>query len=82
MSPRRGTPDDNDDLMAGSAFLLPGNVVDVNMQHDWLVHKLDAADTPLRQLIRHWQNERYAPAILPGQEAVLNTLLDHIRRQV
>lgn len=38
--------------------------------------------TPLQQLIRHWMNERHSPDILEGQEGVLGTLLDHIRRQV
>ncbi|KAI0312365.1 hypothetical protein OF83DRAFT_1067282 [Amylostereum chailletii] len=38
-------------------------------------------DTPLRQLVRHWQNERHAPNILPGQELTLGAILDHIRRQ-
>ncbi|KZV65629.1 GINS complex, Sld5 component [Peniophora sp. CONT] len=38
-------------------------------------------DTPFQQMLRHWQNERHSPDILPGQEPVLNTLLDHIRRQ-
>ena len=39
-------------------------------------------DTPFQQMLRHWQNERHSPDILPGQEPTLNTLLDHIRRQV
>lgn len=39
-------------------------------------------ETPLEQLTRHWMNERHAPDILPAQEALLSTLLDHIRRQV
>jgi hypothetical protein len=44
-------------------------------------HKGDA-ETPLQQLIRHWMNERHAPDILPAQEELLSSLLDHIRRQV
>lgn len=39
-------------------------------------------DTPLEQLTRHWMNERHAPDILPAQEELLASLLDHLRRQV
>jgi len=39
------------------------------------------AETPFQQLIRHWMNERHAPDILPAQEELLSSLLDHIRRQ-
>lgn len=39
-------------------------------------------ETPLEQLIRHWMNERHAPDILPAQEALLSSILDHLRRQV
>ncbi|KAJ7594481.1 GINS complex Sld5 component [Mycena floridula] len=42
---------------------------------------LDDPETPLQELIRHWMNERHAPDILPAQEQLLGTLLDHIRRQ-
>ncbi|KAJ7629422.1 hypothetical protein DFH06DRAFT_1102429 [Mycena polygramma] len=38
-------------------------------------------ETPLEQLTRHWMNERHAPDILPAQDALLSSLLDHIRRQ-
>ncbi|KAE9399290.1 GINS complex, Sld5 component [Gymnopus androsaceus JB14] len=38
-------------------------------------------DTPLSQLCRYWLNERHAPDILPAQEELLSSLLDHIRRQ-
>lgn len=38
--------------------------------------------TPLEQLTRHWMNERHAPDILPSQELLLASVLDHIRRQV
>ena len=41
-----------------------------------------AEETTFQQLIRHWMNERHAPDILPGQEALLGGLLDHIRKQV
>jgi len=37
--------------------------------------------TPLEQLTRHWMNERHAPDILPAQENLLASLLDHLRRQ-
>ncbi|KAK7028267.1 DNA replication complex GINS protein SLD5 [Favolaschia claudopus] len=37
--------------------------------------------TPLEQLTRHWMNERHAPDILPAQDVLLSSLLDHIRRQ-
>ncbi|KAF9555942.1 Sld5-domain-containing protein [Agrocybe pediades] len=37
--------------------------------------------TPLEQLTRHWMNERHAPDILPAQEELLTSLLDHLRRQ-
>jgi len=43
---------------------------------------MEADETPLEQLIRHWMNERNAPDILPAQEFLLNRLLDHLRRQV
>jgi len=39
-------------------------------------------ETPLQQLIRHWTNERHAPDILPAQEDLLMSVLDHIHRQV
>lgn len=39
-------------------------------------------ETPLEQLTRHWMNERHAPDILPAQEELLASLLDHLRRQV
>lgn len=39
-------------------------------------------ETPLEQLTRHWMNERHAPDILPAQDVLLSSLLDHIRRQV
>ncbi|KAJ6617974.1 hypothetical protein B0H10DRAFT_2031541 [Mycena sp. CBHHK59/15] len=38
-------------------------------------------ETPLEQLTRHWMNERHAPDILPAQDALLSSVLDHIRRQ-
>jgi GINS complex subunit 4 len=39
-------------------------------------------ETPLEQLTRHWMNERHAPDILPAQDVLLSSLLDHIRLQV
>lgn len=39
-------------------------------------------ESPIQQLIRHWMNERHAPDILPIQEQLLASILDHIRRQV
>lgn len=39
-------------------------------------------DTTMTQLMRHWMNERNAPDILPAEEILLATLLDHVRRQV
>ncbi|KIK59780.1 hypothetical protein GYMLUDRAFT_169198 [Collybiopsis luxurians FD-317 M1] len=41
----------------------------------------DKDTSSLSQLTRHWMNERHAPDILPAQEELLATLLDHIRRQ-
>ncbi|KAJ7086486.1 hypothetical protein B0H15DRAFT_844927 [Mycena belliarum] len=38
-------------------------------------------ETPLEKLTRHWMNERHAPDILPAQDRLLSSLLDHIRRQ-
>ncbi|KAJ3883680.1 hypothetical protein F5051DRAFT_390668 [Lentinula edodes] len=38
-------------------------------------------ESPISQLTRHWINERHAPDILPAQEDLLASLLDHIRRQ-
>ncbi|KAF4583922.1 GINS complex subunit [Pleurotus pulmonarius] len=38
-------------------------------------------ESPIQQLIRHWMNERHAPDILPIQEQLLASILDHIRRQ-
>ncbi|KAF5369373.1 hypothetical protein D9758_002788 [Tetrapyrgos nigripes] len=43
--------------------------------------ELEAEETPLQKLMRHWINERHAPDILPAQEELLASLLDHIRRQ-
>ena len=63
---------DDDDFMMDVAPPLPNLVADPQ------VHE----ETQLQQLIRHWQNERHAPDILPGQEFILGALLDHIRRQV
>ncbi|GBE85883.1 DNA replication complex GINS protein [Sparassis crispa] len=40
-----------------------------------------AESTPFQELVRHWMNERHAPDILPGQEALLGRLLDHVRKQ-
>ncbi|KAJ7048543.1 hypothetical protein C8F01DRAFT_1190004 [Mycena amicta] len=40
-----------------------------------------AHETPLQQLTRHWMNERHAPDILPAQDVLLGSILDHIRRQ-
>jgi len=79
MLPRRGILDDDDDdaPMADPEYGGGGNDFAMNAAGD----ALDAHGTPLQQLIRHWQNERHAPEILPGQEPVLNALLDHIRRQ-
>ncbi|KAF8831419.1 hypothetical protein HHX47_DHR1000772 [Lentinula edodes] len=39
-------------------------------------------ESPISQLTRHWINERHAPDILPAQEDLLASLLDHIRRQI
>jgi GINS complex subunit 4 len=39
-------------------------------------------ETPFEKLIRHWMNERHAPDILPAQEDLLSSILDHLRRQV
>ena len=69
----RNAPDDSDDFPIRDDFqprrpaALPQDV---------------AEETPFQQLIRHWMNERHAPDILPGQEALLGGLLDHIRKQV
>ncbi|OBZ73152.1 DNA replication complex GINS protein sld5 [Grifola frondosa] len=41
-----------------------------------------AEETSLQRLVRHWMNERHAPDILPGQEALLGSMLDHVRKQV
>ncbi|ESK84067.1 dna replication complex gins protein sld5 [Moniliophthora roreri MCA 2997] len=38
-------------------------------------------ETPLEKLMRHWMNERHCPDILPAEEDLLSSLLDHIRRQ-
>ena len=37
--------------------------------------------SPLSQLTTHWLNERQSPTILPAQDDLLTSLLDHIRRQ-
>ncbi|KAF7313322.1 DNA replication complex GINS protein SLD5 [Mycena chlorophos] len=42
---------------------------------------LDDEETPLEKLTRHWMNERHAPDILPAQDVLLGTILDHLRRQ-
>ncbi|KAF8896850.1 hypothetical protein CPB84DRAFT_1731501 [Gymnopilus junonius] len=48
---------------------------------DFLVDEEEVILTPLEQLTRHWMNERHAPDILPAQEDLLTSLLDHLRRQ-
>jgi len=39
-------------------------------------------ETPVDLLARHWMNERHAPEILPAQEALLSSILDHLKRHV
>ena len=54
-----------------------------NNDEDVFMDSLDLTpDTPLELLVRYWMNERHAPDILASQEALLSSLLDHIRRQV
>jgi len=69
-------PDDDDDLDR-----ILGESDGRDRQRGRPLHKGDE-ETPLQQLIRHWMNERHAPDILPAQEELLSSLLDHIRRQV
>jgi hypothetical protein len=89
MPPRRALLDDDEDFpMAGAA-----RQADAYDNH----HDAAAAAGPItldfgapalppetlfQQLVRHWQNERHAPDILPVQAEELGALLDHIRRQV
>ncbi|KAJ7904990.1 hypothetical protein B0H13DRAFT_2509863 [Mycena leptocephala] len=42
---------------------------------------LERDDEPMPDLTRHWMNERHAPDILPAQDVLLSSLLDHIRLQ-
>lgn len=84
--------DDEYDIQAqaGPSFIdrarnaLPDDDFDVPMHAtDFPVPQPAATnETPLEQLIRHWMNERHAPDILPAQEELLASLLDHLRRQV
>ena len=55
---------------------------DPDPDQDSFLLQVDANESPLQQLIRHWINERHAPDILPAQEQLLAGLLDHIRKQV
>ncbi|KAF7301151.1 DNA replication complex GINS protein SLD5 [Mycena indigotica] len=45
------------------------------------LEELPGYQTPLQQLTRHWMNERHAPDILPAQDVLLGSILDHLRRQ-
>ncbi|KAL1742960.1 hypothetical protein HDZ31DRAFT_42031 [Schizophyllum fasciatum] len=45
-----------------------------------LADELDGTH-PVAQLTRYWMNERHAPDLLPAQVELLNSVLDHIRRQ-
>lgn len=65
----RAAPDDDDDVRMSDPRDL--DLVDEQVE-----------ETQLQRLIRHWTNERHAPDLLPGQEDLLGSLLDHIRRQV
>ncbi|KIY62730.1 GINS complex, Sld5 component [Cylindrobasidium torrendii FP15055 ss-10] len=38
-------------------------------------------ESDLDMLMRHWMNERHAPALLPSEDKLLGRLLDRIRRQ-
>jgi hypothetical protein len=51
------------------------------LANDTVADGIDEDETALGQLIRHWQNERHAPDILPTQDDLLVGLLDHIRKQ-
>ena len=42
----------------------------------------DEEETPLKQLIHYWMNERHVPDVHLIAEVVLSGLLNHIRRQV
>ena len=59
-----------------------------NGQHQWIKNwpraflRSDMSETPVDLLARHWMNERHAPEILPAQEALLSSILDHLKRYV
>ena len=76
MPPRRTLLDDDEDFpMAGAPA---GSATAGPIALDFGAPR----ETLFQQLVRHWLNERHAPAILPVQAEVLGSLLDHIRRQV
>lgn len=69
---------DSDITMASASASTSTRVAPIAPIYD----EQEDSDSPLSQLTRHWMNERHAPDILPAQEELLSSLLDHIRRQV
>lgn len=59
-----------------------------NGRHQWIKSwpraflRSDMSETSVDLLARHWMNERHAPEILPAQEALLSSILDHLKRYV
>ncbi|KAG7085682.1 hypothetical protein E1B28_003227 [Marasmius oreades] len=64
--------DDRDVSMAG-----PSSDPAVDEILEWNI----AEEAHLEKLTRHWMNERHCPDILPAEDELLSSLLDHIRRQ-
>jgi hypothetical protein len=75
---RRTYDDDGDATMAGPSSKSISSTLrgDEDQEEEEL-----EPETKLEQLMRHWMNERHAPDLLPRQEILLSSLLDHIHRQ-
>lgn len=79
----RNGPTDNDSDEGGIPMGLPPRDREGGRRRaDLFIDEEETISTPLEQLTRHWMNERHAPDILPAQEDLLTSLLDHLRRQV
>ncbi|KAF9005088.1 hypothetical protein BDQ17DRAFT_1353767 [Cyathus striatus] len=72
---RNALDDDDDDLPLGRV------VPTVNPGTPPPFTDDETNETSLEKLMRHWMNERHAPDILPAQQELLSSVLDHLRRQ-
>jgi hypothetical protein len=76
--PRRALLDDDNDHHHNDAAMMTAEPIPLDFNN----FTDSPPETLFQQLVRHWINERQAPDLLPVQAEVLNSLLDHIRRQV